>query len=809
MQKNSLIGLLFLCAEVFITSTAKGQPAYVDVASQKGIAVNYTSIDNWGSGVSFFDFDEDGWDDITVPLENGFVLFFKNQGGTFVQLPSTIYNQGQTKQALWVDYDNDGDMDLAVSVRGGRHKLYQNDGNFQFTDVSAAVGLNQINSGNYGLAFGDYDHDGRLDLYVCNYEVTGTNATPHLQNQLYHNNGDGTFTNVTFQAGVGDGFQASFQGNWFDYDDDGWLDLYIINDRTPFKNSLYKNLGNGTFSEVGLLTGSALSGQDPMSNSVADFDNDGDFDIYMSNTGSSTSQGRLLVNNGNGTFSEMGAAYGVNIGHWSWGALWVDHNNNGFQDLYVTTATGAMLPQVTNFFYVNQNGTHFTNGNALLSGNNIMRSYALARGDYNNDGFYDMIQLNHAPENLRLWENVGNTNHFVKITLHGTVSNRMAVGSKIKVYAGGKTYTQFTHCGENYVSQNSQHHLFGLGQDNFVDSVVISFPSGVQDRLYGLQAGQHYHIYEGISNAYSLQQIGPAIFCSGNFSQLTVNTTYPVVWSTGYQGDTLQVSESGWYSASVLTPFGLVIATDSIWLEAAPPPQVLAEIAFPSCFGSSDGEVNIIPNGLNEPNQIIWSNGDEGLQAQNLGEGMISFTYSDSIGCTTAGSFYLFEPSPVIAFIETSPETWTQPGQAYVQVMGGTPPYSFLLNQAPAVPPFENLSAGNYSVLISDSMGCEQVFTFSVGFISGTEVTHAHPGENFRLFPNPSLPGQDVTLSGNFKNHRFSLHDLSGRTICRFAASEQNGQLTLSTPEVSAGLYWLRAENPETVSITKWQIGSK
>ena len=204
---------------------------------------------------------------------------------------------------LWVDYDNDLDYDLFVTTENMPEILYNNDGNFNCTDVTQFAGLYGLPAVSEGISFGDLNNDGFLDFFLCRYmEIGDTNDISHI-NLLFMNNGDGTFTDKTVATEIGNEIAPSFQGVWLDYNKDGWQDIYVINDKPFDANYLYKNNGDGTFTDMADSAGAGLMLNDPMSNTVGDFDNDSDLDIYMSNVGNLSTEGKLLVNNNDGTFN--------------------------------------------------------------------------------------------------------------------------------------------------------------------------------------------------------------------------------------------------------------------------------------------------------------------------------------------------------------------------------------------------------------------------------------------------------------------------------------------------------------------------
>jgi hypothetical protein len=219
------------------------------------------------SGMSFFDFDEDGWDDLTYPMHNDSILFYKNVNGTLTKIDSYIYAEGTVRQMLWVDYDNNGTLDLFITYEAADLKLYKNDGNFNFTEVSVSAGLFPSVSIPYGFSFVDTDHDHDLDLYLCSYCPTGS------KNKYYENQGDGTFIDKSALYGLGNGTQSSFMGVWFDYNNDQEMDLHIINDRIGGSDALYVK-DSITYIDIADSMGILNPDQNPMTSSIADYNND-------------------------------------------------------------------------------------------------------------------------------------------------------------------------------------------------------------------------------------------------------------------------------------------------------------------------------------------------------------------------------------------------------------------------------------------------------------------------------------------------------------------------------------------------------
>ncbi|MGH1384653.1 FG-GAP-like repeat-containing protein [Kordia sp.] len=467
----------------------QAQILFEEKAVELGINITGSFSTQLG-GVSFYDYDNDGWDDLTFACKENFsVRFFKNNSGTFVEETFNITIPGHSKQVLWVDYDNDGDNDLFVARLDAANKLYNNDGNFNFTDVSGIAGIPNTILYTYGASFGDYDNDGDLDLFLSNKDDDKI-----IPNQLYRNNGNGTFTDVSLIAGISNVGHLSFCSSFFDYNNDGFLDIYISNDRFANTNILYKNDGDGTFTDVSASSGAGVAAN-AMSTTIDDYNYDGYLDIYVTNT---VEGNHLLKNNGDGTFTDLATASGTIFNSIGWGANFFDADNDTDLDLYVcsminNTASGLM----TSGFYQCDTGYSYTVPTTAGFTNDTFTSFSNAIGDINNDGYQDFVVVNQAPENHTLWRNAGGTNNWLKVKLEGTTSNKAGIGARIKATVNGQAMYRYTLCGEAFLGQNSATEIFGLGTETTIDMLEIFWPSGLVDTLTNVTANQALNVIEG------------------------------------------------------------------------------------------------------------------------------------------------------------------------------------------------------------------------------------------------------------------------------------------------------------------------
>ncbi len=528
-------------------------PQLEDITASAGIAFTHASdpskkyiMESMSGGVILIDYDRDGWPDIyftnqpTVDqalkgVNAPGALYHNNHDGTFtdVTAKSGLNTPCLANGGAVGDYNNDGWPDLYLTCLGN-NVLYRNNGDGTFTDVTAQA---HVNDDRYstGAAFGDYDLDGFVDLMVVNYVDFHLDDMPKFGSasfckyrgldvqcgprglrgagdSLFHNNGDGTFTDVSKAAGVSD--PDGYYGLgvvWADFNNTGRPDIYITNDSTP--KYLYKNLGNGKFEEIGLQSGTAVSedGSEQASMGIAlgDYNHTGRPSIFVTNF---TDENDLLYRNqGNWDFDEVSYASGVALPSlpWvKWGTAFVDLTNDGWLDLI--TVTGHVYPQVDQLpsgggyrqpklLQMNQKDGTFCDASdqagEALKERRVSRG--LAVGDLFNDGNMDVVieDLDGKPMILRNHGVSGN--HWVSFELDGTKSNRLALNARIKIVAGGMTQTGEIHSGGSYLSQSDLRVHFGVGSATKIDKVEIHWPSGLVENLTNVAADQHYNVLEG------------------------------------------------------------------------------------------------------------------------------------------------------------------------------------------------------------------------------------------------------------------------------------------------------------------------
>jgi len=552
----AVVALLAKYAPVAAQPNAPDAPSltFRDITQQAGIRFTHNTgafgkkylPETMGPGVAFIDYDNDGWPDIF--LVNGMdwpghvqkhgtpKLYHNNHDGTFTDVTQKaglgieMYGMGVAVG----DYDNDGYDDLFVTAYGQSH-LFHNNGNGTFTDVTQKAGLSGPKEFSTSAAWVDYDKDGHLDLVVANYvqwspetdlycTLDGKSksyCTPESYKgtsvRLWHNRGDGTFEDATQKAGLGDATSKTLGVAVLDYDNDGWPDLLFSNDTQP--NKLYRNNGNGTFTEKGVVAGIAFSedgvARAGMGVDAADYDHSGNPSLLITNFANQMLS--LYHNEGKGLFvdeaprSDVGRASLLTLG---FGCFFFDYDLDGWPDVLV--ANGHIDPDIqrvqTNVKYAMPPHLFRNLGKGKFS--EVTKSMGaafslprVARGaayaDINNDGRLDLLIGTNGGAAV-LFRNelpagtaAGAANRSLRIKLVGTKSNRDGIGATVKLTSGGEMRTQMLRSGSSYLSASELVLTFGLAQRDSADSIEIRWPSGAIEKLANIHAGQTVTVTEG------------------------------------------------------------------------------------------------------------------------------------------------------------------------------------------------------------------------------------------------------------------------------------------------------------------------
>ncbi|MYC75006.1 tetratricopeptide repeat protein [Candidatus Poribacteria bacterium] len=499
--------------EGFITpNSVKEDSPFIDVASD----LKMDKVDG-GRGSAWGDYDNDGdLDIVAVGTYQPHALFRNNGDGTFTNTADQagIADSRGGWGSLFADYNNDGYPDLYIT-RGGwsgpaENTLYHNNGDGTFTDITHTAGVADPQS-SFCAAWADYDNDGYLDLYIAD-GVIGDGAA----NVLYRNNGDGTFTNTAAVAGVAD-TGNSLGTAWGDYDKDGHIDLHIVN--FGQSNVLYRNNGDGTFTDVTPTTGMNLPVTDPFVTFFLDVDNDADLDIFISNSGSFQAfiagqitgtaphdgdRQVLYRNNGDGTFTDVTRESGLYHAFGAMGANFEDINSDGYLDIYLATGAPQMGRLERDALFRNNGDGTFTDATAALGLGNIGKGHGVTFGDVDTDGDVDIYVpvggafIGDQWHNL-FYRNRGTGNNYLTLKLVGVKSNRDGIGAKVTLHIGDDVIYREVSGGCGFGSTNSLALEIGLGEHTKVDTLEIVWPSGQVDTHRNLSVNQKLEVIEGAS----------------------------------------------------------------------------------------------------------------------------------------------------------------------------------------------------------------------------------------------------------------------------------------------------------------------
>lgn len=542
----------------FGSSPATSPVQFVDVAKQAGLTapnvwggVDHKKyiIEAKGSGLAFFDYDHDGWLDIYLTNGTRFNtewpkgeaptshLYKNNRNGTFTDVTekSGLGRTGWQTGVCVGDYNNDGWDDLFCCF-WGHNILFHNNGDGTFTDVTHKAGLyNERIRWGAGCTWLDFDRDGLLDLFVCNYinldpkktpskedppqcqwksipTMCGPRGLPGDTNVLYHNNGDGTFSDVSEESGIlKPGPRYSITAVSCDFDNDGWPDIYVAVDSQP--SILLHNNHDGTFNDIAVIAGCAYSEngheQAGMGVAVADYDCDGSLDIFKTNFADDTCN--LYHNNGDGTFSDLtfSSGIGINNQYVAWGCGFVDYDNDGWAD--ILQVNGHVYPEIegheTGQTFKNQRLVYKNLGDGKFKdvsaemGPGISERFSsrgAAFGDYDNDGDIDALILNMNDPPSLLRNDGGNQQNWIKIKLIGTKCNRTAIGARVRVVTGKHVQINEVHSGASVMSQSDLRLHFGLGKVLKVDLIEVKWPTTQKvEGFKQIKANQILTIQEG------------------------------------------------------------------------------------------------------------------------------------------------------------------------------------------------------------------------------------------------------------------------------------------------------------------------
>jgi hypothetical protein len=651
---------------------------------------------NFGSGVSLFDVDEDGWDDLTLTTDTGDTRYYRNVLGQFV-LTYSFANTKNGKSCVWGDVNEDGFNDLLVSRYDDEPQLFLGLGENSFQEVF--IGLNNPfmpNDGSTGLALGDLNRDGFLDVGVANYSY-------YLPNRVYLNEGGNSFIPLNYPV-INNNTHPSLQPCWIDVNNDLYPELFIVNDH-EFPNELYSFSGN-EYTEIAAQQ-NLIFPADAMSNSWEDYDRDGDMDLFISN--SPNLPNFLLQNDGNGNFSDVYSSQPWLYNLIGWSGLWIDKDNDSWSDLFICTRGGSeSLGILNNKLYLNNQGTlEETSSEGLTS--STFGYYASAKGDINNDGLSDIVmtpefngsvaELTNALNHFVYKNTSQTTNRYFKFRLEGRLSNRNGFGTKYTAYFDSSLVSGYTMSAGNYLGQSSQNIIIGLGQSASIDSLILVWPSGVIDHYFNLNSNQ----FQLLTEAETLTgiQTEPG-HCPGEPATASLMNWPVVQWSNNDTGATTTFNTPQ-ISATVGTGFGHVITLTTQAPEEPSLPIDLVTVSPAICLGENNGQAIV---------DLLSNSGD--TLAHETFSGLAPGDYSYSI---TYNSTCQTEVSFSIGLVDSTEVIFNVPQQICAGdsvvfeplVLNSNVPITWN-----SIQPYSTITVGNYSCSAITANGCSTDTAFII-----------------------------------------------------------------------------------------------
>ncbi|MCB0706452.1 MAG: VCBS repeat-containing protein [Saprospiraceae bacterium] len=744
---------------------------FLEVGTSIGLFGGY-QYGEYGGGVSFVDFNQDGLDDLTIASgTNDNIRFFVNSGSGFEETLLLENNLDEVKQVLWVDYDNDGDLDLYVT-NSVVNKLYKNTGNLNLVDITATTGFNDPWKQSFCSSWLDYDEDGLPDLCV-------SHRLSHLVGNitLYHNLGNDQFEDVTIAAGLGNLGNSVLSMTTFDFNNDGLEDIYVGQDYQA-GNILLKNMGDGTFDNISASSNSAIQ-NNSMTTTIGDFNGDGWMDIYLTSTAEGNS---LLENQGDETFIEKALIMGVIVNQFCWGALFLDADNDMDLDLFMSSTYGS-------YMFENQGG-----GLPFLNAvpnwgfqDDINYSVGNALGDFNADGRVDFAENNKYPDPVTLWQNNFTENNYLAIDLQGSISNSMALGALIDIFAGGVHQIRRIGCGEGFSSQNSYTQFFGLAANTFVDEIKVTWPNGQITTLNNIAANGRITIVEDPS------AIGGCtdIFACNYDPSATYNNGSCYYAETYFDCDGNCLNDID--QDGICDEFEIQGCTDPGACNFDPAAtDDNGSCVFPDPFYDCDGNClnDIDQDGICDELEIAGCQ-DPGAcnfdPAATDDDGSCSFLYLYPINGNS-------NPATAISILYTYPETI---GSNYFwEVVGG----EIISGQGTAIVEiiWEPGITGMLSITETNAAGCAMMATLSVDIILvGLQNLASSP---VQLYPNPVSDLLFFDLRDWFdQNTQLSLYDINGRKILDQVVPSSSGTLNMGL--IPNGVYQIVFKK-ETETIT-------
>jgi hypothetical protein len=730
---------------LFLSYTNVIGQAFTDETASAGLNFSHDgtshpdATNEFGTGAAWFDYNNDGNLDlyVTMRLEAN-KLFHNNGDGTFTDVAADVGLQDAANDGAGVavaDYNNDGWQDIYLA-NGEKDKFFRNvNGTFIDVTIDAGFDWNHASRGT-SASWGDYDIDGYLDLYVAHHEPVDGVSNGDTEDRLYHNNGDGTFTNVTeLLSAAGNIVGNGFIGGWTDYDNDGDLDIFVVNDcLSPnlITNKIFRNDGDThptldwNFTEVSEVLG-VTGCHNGMGIAVGDYNRDGWMDVFHTDAG----EFNLWKNNsGNYSFETNTADLEVNNIHvYTWGTFFFDYDLDGWQDLYISAGTlhnsSDDFPEPNYLFHNNGNGLNFTNTSAEMEMDDDARGRTTIFGDYDNDGDPDVFTVNYGEPVMLRRNNNNNGNHYLKIHLVGTVSNFDGIGSRIKVSTPDGLHQYFeTRSGSSLGGGDAIDAYFGLGSNTSVLSVEVTWPSGIVQTETNISADQYLTLQEPYDPcaivSFDAPEVESATICADEpipTFTATVGAGLEVDWYDTPEGGNLLAQNSLTYTPDNGSTFyavardlvdGCISNPTQVTLTVLEIPVVDAGADQAKCLGESfDFSVSVTGPGGNY--DYDWtdnlSNGPD-LQVTPIQTTTYGVTVTANNGCATIDEVTatVNELPSVLAGDDVTickEECYTFQPFAF----GGNPPYSYDWSgddDTMACP--EDTTV--YTLIVTDDFGC-------------------------------------------------------------------------------------------------------
>jgi hypothetical protein len=678
--------------------------------------------------------------------------------------------------------------------------LYHRTGPNSFQDITASAGILKylsIEQG-YGQAWGDFDKDGDLDFYHCNYNNLEVNGIS-IHNHLYRNNGDLTFTDITAEAGIHLDMEASFLAVWTDYNNDTWPDLFIVNDRSIYPNHMYRNNADGTFTNVSQQIG-VDHYIDAMSGTFGDYNNDSYFDVYITNT----FEGNVLLRNGEGVhFDDLAAQNNVQFFQWCWSSSWIDYDCDGWQDLFVSCSPAWQFQLDGNHFILqNQEHTFSLMWNSGF-GVGESQTFSSARGDFNNDGYPDLVTHSELPQGTQIWiNNATDAGNWLKVRPQAVVSNPQAVGVLITAHTGETAQYRYTLMGEQYLSQNSQWEFFGFGQTENIDSLVVLWPSGIRDVLYNIPVNQAIVVTEGLPQEPGISLVsGSLSFCQGDSVVFDAGDHDSYFWYNGETSRYITVYASDSVYVRVIDN-GISLTLPAMIVNVYSDP--VQEVIFSEriCNAANNGSIQLNVIDPSSINQITWSNGQTGFEINNLEPGSYEVILDYGPSCQSYHYVEIGEFPPFlidsVLFYQSPDLIGCQSGWSATYLRSGGVGQvsahwtvvdclsSELLQEhwgdtLSCLPESPSLTV---NCVVEDEEGCSHSKQVTKDF----PLTAASVNNSLHLFPNPVR--EELTIRGlKNKLHQINIFDNAGRLVLTSHLSGDS--VILNCSQLGAGMYHL------------------